>query len=97
MIIQGALDPLSPRAQSDRIVAALRARHAPVTYLLAQGEAHVLGPGKVWADPLNNLAVLAEVENFLGERMGTPRQRDMTPEVAQRLKELMVTGSDAGQ
>jgi dipeptidyl aminopeptidase/acylaminoacyl peptidase len=88
LIIQGALDPLSPKIQSDRIVAALRARHAPVTYLLAQDEGHVMGPGKVWSHPVNNLAVLAKVENFLGDTMGTLRQRDMTPEVAQRLKEL---------
>jgi dipeptidyl aminopeptidase/acylaminoacyl peptidase len=90
LIIQGALDPLSPKIQSDRIVAALRARHAPVTYLLAQDEGHVIGPGKVWSHPVNNLAVLAKVENFLGDTMGTRRQRDMTPEVAQRLRELTV-------
>ena len=90
LIIQGALDPLSPKIQSDRIVAALRARHAPVTYLLAQDEGHVMGPGKIWSHPVNNLAVLAEVEAFLGERMGTRWQRDMTPEVAQRLKALTV-------
>jgi hypothetical protein len=31
-----SLDPLSPKAQSDEIVAALRARHAPVTYFLVK-------------------------------------------------------------
>jgi dipeptidyl aminopeptidase/acylaminoacyl peptidase len=90
LIIQGARDPLSPMIQSDRIVAALRARNAPVRYLLAQDEGHVMGPGKIWSHPVNNLAVLTEVETFLGERMGTRWQRDMTPEVAQRLKELTV-------
>jgi dipeptidyl aminopeptidase/acylaminoacyl peptidase len=95
LIIQGALDPLSPQAQSDEIVAVLRARHAPVTYLLAGDEAHVLGPGKIWAHPVNNLAVLAEIESFLGETMGTRWQRDMTPEVAQRIKELTVP-ADSG-
>jgi dipeptidyl aminopeptidase/acylaminoacyl peptidase len=90
LIIQGAGDPLSPKIQSDRIVAALRARNAPVSYLLAQDEGHVMGPGKIWSHPVNNLAVLAEVETFLGETMGTRWQREMTPEVAQRLKELTV-------
>jgi dipeptidyl aminopeptidase/acylaminoacyl peptidase len=90
LIIQGALDPLSPKDQSDRIVTALRARNTPVTYLLAQDEGHVMGPGKGWAHPVNNLAVLAEVENFLAETMGTLQQRDISPEVRQRLKELTV-------
>jgi len=84
------LDPLSPQAQSDEIVASLRGRHAPVTYLLARDEAHVLGPGRMWSHTVNNLAVLAEVESFLSKTMGTTSQRDMTPEVAKRLRELIV-------
>jgi hypothetical protein len=42
---------------------------------------------------VNNLAVLAEVESFLGETMGTRRQCDLTPEVAQRLKEMTVSAN----
>jgi dipeptidyl aminopeptidase/acylaminoacyl peptidase len=72
------------------MVDALRARNAPVTYLLAQDEGHVMGPGKVWVHPVNNLAVLAEVEKFLAETMGTLRQRDVPPEVRLRLKDLTV-------
>jgi len=90
LIIQGALDPVVVQAQSDRVVAALRQRHAPVTYLLAKDEGHVLGPGHLWGHPLNNLAVFAEVEKFLGQTVGTRYQRDMTPEAMQRLKELTV-------
>jgi dipeptidyl aminopeptidase/acylaminoacyl peptidase len=93
LIIQGAVDPLSPQSQSDGIVAALRARHAPVIYLLAKDEGHVMGPGKIWSHSVNNQAVLAEIENFLGDTLGTARQRDMTPEVAQRLKELTVVAN----
>ena len=90
LIIQGALDPVVVEAQSDQMVASLRQRHAPVTYLLAKDEAHVLGPGHVWAHPVNNLAVFAEVEKFLGRTVGTRYQPGMTPEVGQRLKDLTV-------
>lgn len=90
LMIQGALDPASVQAQSDRMVAALRQRRASVTYLLAKDEAHVLGPGRAWARPLNNQAVFAEVERFLGQAVGTRYQSDMSPEAAQRLKELTV-------
>lgn len=90
LVIQGALDPVSAQTQSDRLVAALRRRHAPVTYLLAKDEGHVHGPGHVWAHRLNNLAVFAEIEKFLGQTVATRYQASMTPAVAQRLKELTV-------
>ncbi len=90
LMVQGALDRISVEAQSDEIVAALRERHSPVTYLLANDEGHVLGPGHLWVHPLNNLAVFAEVEKFLGQTIGTRYQLDMTPAVARRLTELTV-------
>ena len=49
-----------------------------------------MGPGKIWSHPVNNLAVLAEVEKFLAETIGTPRQSDLAPEVARRIQELTV-------
>jgi dipeptidyl aminopeptidase/acylaminoacyl peptidase len=90
LMIQGARDPASVQAQSDRMAAALHERQARVTYLLAQDEAHVLGPGRAWADRLNNLAVFAEIEALLGQAVGVAYERDMPPEVSQRLKELTV-------
>ncbi len=93
LMIQGAQDPASVQAQSDRMVEALRRRHAPVTYLLAEDEAHVLGPGHVWAHSLNNQAVLAAIERFLAWAVGTRYQHEMPPEVARRLQELTVPSS----
>ena len=40
LVLQGAEDPVVPANQSARIVDALRARHAPVAYLLYEGEGH---------------------------------------------------------
>ena len=40
LVLQGADDPVVPPNQSQRIVAALRARHVPVAYILYQGESH---------------------------------------------------------
>lgn len=93
LIIQGALDPVVVEAQSDRMVASLRRRQAPVTYLLAKDEAHVMGPGHMWAHPENNLAILAAVEKFLGREVGTRYQPDETPRVARRLKELTIVAN----
>lgn len=93
LIIQGARDPASVQAQSDRMVAAMRRRGANVTYLLAPDEAHVLGPGRAWVHPLNNQAVFAQVEAFLGQAAGARYQADMPADVAQRLQQLMVPGN----
>ncbi|MDB6098553.1 MAG: hypothetical protein QOK23_1751 [Gammaproteobacteria bacterium] len=40
IVLQGADDPIVPPNQSERIVAALRARHVPVAYVLYPGESH---------------------------------------------------------
>jgi dipeptidyl aminopeptidase/acylaminoacyl peptidase len=40
IVMQGADDPVVPPNQSERIVAALRARHVPVAYVLYPGESH---------------------------------------------------------
>ena len=40
IVFQGADDPVVPPSQSERIVQALRARQAPVAYLLFPGEGH---------------------------------------------------------
>ncbi len=40
IVLQGADDPIVPPNQSELIVDALRARHAPVAYLLFAAEGH---------------------------------------------------------
>jgi dipeptidyl aminopeptidase/acylaminoacyl peptidase len=40
IVLQGADDPIVPPNQSEQIVAALRARHVPVAYVLYPGESH---------------------------------------------------------
>jgi dipeptidyl aminopeptidase/acylaminoacyl peptidase len=40
IVLQGADDPIVPPNQSERIVAALRARRVPVAYVLYPGESH---------------------------------------------------------
>jgi dipeptidyl aminopeptidase/acylaminoacyl peptidase len=94
MVIHGANDPIVKQSQADDIVAALRKRDLPVTYLLAKDEAHTqvhaTVVGHAWAHAINNLAVFAAIEKFFGETVGTPYQSGVDLEVAQRLKELTV-------
>jgi dipeptidyl aminopeptidase/acylaminoacyl peptidase len=94
MVVHGANDPIVKQSQAEDIVAALRRRHLPVTYLLAKDEAHTqvhaTVVGHAWAHAINNLAVFAAIEKFFGETVGTPYQSGMDAEVAQRLKELTV-------
>jgi dipeptidyl aminopeptidase/acylaminoacyl peptidase len=40
LIVQGANDPRVPHAEADQMVAALKAQHTPVSYLLAKDEGH---------------------------------------------------------
>lgn len=64
LIAQGANDPRVKQAESDQIVAAMRARDIPVTYLLFPDEGHG------FARPENNLAYVATAESFLGRCLG---------------------------
>lgn len=64
LIAQGANDPRVPRAESDRIVAALQAKDIPVIYLLFPDEGHGL------AKPGNRLALCAIAEAFLARQLG---------------------------
>jgi len=84
MIVQGANDPRVKQAEADQIVIALRERNYPVQYLLAPDEGHG------FARPVNNMAMFAEAEKFLAKYLGGRYQETMTPEVAQRLKEITV-------
>ncbi len=84
LIIQGANDPRVKQAEADQIVIALRDRGHDVSYLLAGDEGHG------FAKPVNRMAMYAEVERFLSEKLGGRYQSDMPDNVAQRLNELKV-------
>lgn len=64
LVAQGAHDPRVPRAESDRLVAALQSRGIPVIYLLFPDEGHGL------ARPANRLALCAIAEAFLARSLG---------------------------
>ncbi|HEX8749077.1 MAG TPA: S9 family peptidase [Pyrinomonadaceae bacterium] len=84
LVIQGANDPRVKKAESDQIVVALRERGFPVEYLVAPDEGHG------FARPINNMAMFATAEKFLAKYLGGRYQEEMSPEVAQRLKEITV-------
>jgi dipeptidyl aminopeptidase/acylaminoacyl peptidase len=84
LIIQGANDPRVKQAEADQIVIALRDRGHDVSYLLAEDEGHG------FAKPVNRMAMYAEVERFLAEKLGGRYDAGMPNDVAQRLDELRV-------
>ncbi|MET0370904.1 MAG: S9 family peptidase [Sphingobium sp.] len=59
LIGQGANDPRVNQAESDQIVAAMKAKNIPVTYVLFPDEGHG------FHKPANNIAFNAVAENFL--------------------------------
>ena len=64
LIGQGANDPRVNQAESDQIVAAMKARNIPVSYVLFPDEGHG------FAKPANNIAFTAVTENFLATCLG---------------------------
>ena len=64
LIGQGANDPRVKQAESDQIVAAMKAKNIPVTYVLFPDEGHG------FAKPANNIAFNAVAENFLATCLG---------------------------
>ncbi len=64
LIAQGANDPRVPKRESDQMVAALRARDIPVTYLVFPDEGHG------FVRPENNLSFYAAAEAFLARHLG---------------------------
>jgi len=83
-VVQGANDPRVNKREADQIVIALRDRNYPVEYLVAPDEGHG------FARPVNNMAMFATTEKFLAKYLGGRYQESMTPEVAQRLKDISV-------
>ena len=64
LIGQGANDPRVNQAESDQIVAAMKAKNIPVTYVLFPDEGHG------FARPVNSIAFNAVAENFLQPCLG---------------------------
>lgn len=84
LIIQGANDPRVKKAEADQIVIALRDRGHDVSYILAEDEGHG------FAKPVNRMAMYAEVEKFLADKIGGRYQKEMPQDVASRLREMQV-------
>lgn len=64
LIGQGANDPRVNVRESDQIVAAMKAKNIPVTYIVFPDEGHG------FARPQNNIAFMAVAENFLSSCLG---------------------------
>jgi dipeptidyl aminopeptidase/acylaminoacyl peptidase len=64
LIAQGANDPRVKQAEADQIVAAMQAKHLPVTYVLYPDEGHG------FARPQNRLSFYAITEAFLAQYLG---------------------------
>ncbi len=67
LVLQGANDPRVKQAESDQIVAAVRARGLPVTYVIYPDEGHG------FLHPANQLSSAAIIEAFLHRHLGGPR------------------------
>ena len=64
LIAQGANDPRVKQSEADQIVAAMKEKKIPMTYVLFPDEGHG------FARPQNNLAFYAVAEAFLAEQLG---------------------------
>jgi dipeptidyl aminopeptidase/acylaminoacyl peptidase len=84
MVVQGANDPRVNKRESDQIVVALRDRGVSVVYLVAPDEGHG------FARPINNLAMITEMERFLGQHLDSRFQESVPNDVAARLTEITV-------
>ncbi|MGH9582772.1 MAG: prolyl oligopeptidase family serine peptidase, partial [Bryobacteraceae bacterium] len=84
MVVQGANDPRVKKRESDQIVVALRERGIAVEYLVAPDEGHG------FARPINNLAMIAAMERFLGRHLHSRFQESAPADVSARLKEITV-------
>ncbi len=84
LVVQGANDPRVKQAESDSIVVALDSKGHDVVYLLAPDEGHG------FRSPDNNLALAAAMEKFLAKHLKGRYQRQMSPEIEQKLTALTV-------
>jgi len=84
MVVQGKNDPRVNIRESNQIVAAVRDNGKPVEYLVAPDEGHG------FARPINNLAMVTAMEEFLVKYLGGRAQTDVPDDVAAKLKEITV-------
>jgi len=84
MVVQGKNDPRVNDRESNQIVAAVRDNGKPVIYLVAPDEGHG------YARPINNLAMVTEMESFFAKYLGARYQEGAPPDVEAKLKELEV-------
>jgi dipeptidyl aminopeptidase/acylaminoacyl peptidase len=84
MVVQGKNDPRVNVRESNQIVAAVRDNGKPVKYLVAPDEGHG------FARPINNLAMVAAMEEFFAQYLDGRYQKDVPPDVEAKLKEITV-------
>ena len=84
MVVQGKNDPRVNIRESNQIVAAVRDNGKPVEYLVAPDEGHG------FARPINNLVMVTQMEKFFAKYLGGRAQTDVSPEIAERIKVLVV-------
>jgi len=84
MVVQGKNDPRVNIRESNQIVAAVRDNGKPVEYLVASDEGHG------FARPINNLAMVTAMEEFLVKYLGGRVQTDVPADVEAKLKEITV-------
>lgn len=84
LVIQGANDPRVKKAESERIVIALRDLGREVEYLLAADEGHG------FAGRENRLVLAAAIERFFAKHLGGRYQEDMPEDIAARMASLTV-------
>jgi len=84
LVIQGANDPRVKKAESDSIVVAVRDKGKPVEYLVAPDEGHG------FRAPENRMAVAVALEKFLAKHLGGRYQKEVRPEIAERLAKITV-------
>jgi dipeptidyl aminopeptidase/acylaminoacyl peptidase len=84
MVVQGKNDPRVNIRESNQIVAAVRDNGKPVEYLVAPDEGHG------FARPINNLAMVTAIEQFLPKYLGGRSQKDVPADVEAKLKEITV-------
>jgi YD repeat-containing protein len=87
LIGHGANDPRVKQAESDQMVAAMKAHNIPVSYVLFPDEGHG------FARPENNIAFLAIAEQFLAAHLGG-RAEPLAPEDLARSTAQILEGND---
>lgn len=84
MVVQGKNDPRVNVRESNQIVAAVRDNGKPVEYLVAPDEGHG------FARPINNLALVAAMEEFFAKYLGGRYQKEVPADVEAKLKEITI-------